>query len=113
MISVKKELSFEDLKKECWSGAVDTLQKIEEEGKEDELMELLRNPRTNSSDVMAIAQKIAPFPELHGILLDAIAKLGLADLYPIATHALADIKNVYLEPEVGIFKIITEIRKCL
>lgn len=79
----------------------------------DELMELLRNPRTNSSDVMAIAQKIAPFPELHGILLDAIAKLGLADLYPIATHALADIKNVYLEPEVGIFKIITEIRKCL
>lgn len=79
----------------------------------DELMELLRNPRTNSSDVMAIAQKIAPFPELHGILLDAIASLGLADLYPIATHALADIKNVYLEPEVGIFKIITEIRKCL
>ena len=43
MISVKKELSFEDLKKECWSGAVDTLQKIEEEGKEDELMELLQN----------------------------------------------------------------------
>ena len=41
MISVKKELSFEDLKKECWSGAIDTLQKIEEEGKEDELMELL------------------------------------------------------------------------
>ena len=43
MISVKKELSFEDLKKECWSGAVDTLQKIEEEGKEDELMELLQD----------------------------------------------------------------------
>ena len=43
MISVKKELGFEDLKKECWSGAVDTLQKIEEEGKEDELMELLQD----------------------------------------------------------------------
>lgn len=42
MISVKKELSFEDLKDECWSGAIDTLQKIEEEGKEDELMELLQ-----------------------------------------------------------------------
>ena len=42
MISVKKELSFEDLKHECWSGAIDTLQKIEEEGKEDELMELLQ-----------------------------------------------------------------------
>lgn len=79
----------------------------------DELMEMLRNPRTTSSDVMTIAQKIAPYPELHGILLDAIAALGLADLYPTATHAIADIKNVYLEPEVGIFKIITEIRKCL
>lgn len=43
MISVKKELGFEDLKKESWSGAVDTLQKIEEEGKEDELMELLQD----------------------------------------------------------------------
>mgnify|MGYP001625239581 FL=1 len=41
MISVKKELSFEDLKHECWCGAIDTLQKIEE-GKEDELMELLQ-----------------------------------------------------------------------
>lgn len=43
MVSVKKELSFEDLKDECWSGAIDTLQKIEEEGKEDELMELLQD----------------------------------------------------------------------
>ena len=41
MISVKKELDFEDLKHECWSGAIDTLQRIEEEGKENELMELL------------------------------------------------------------------------
>ena len=42
MISVKKELSFEDLKDECWSGAINTLQKIEEEGKENDLMELLQ-----------------------------------------------------------------------
>lgn len=79
----------------------------------DELMNILRNPRATASDIMVIAQKIAPEPQLHGILLDAIAALGLADLYPVATHAIADIKNVYLEPEVGIFKIITEIRKCL
>ena len=32
---VKEELSFEDLKKRCWSGAIDTLQKIEEEGKQE------------------------------------------------------------------------------
>ena len=79
----------------------------------DELMGILRNPRATASDLMVIAQKIAAEPQLHGILLDAIAALGLADLYPVATHAIADIKNVYLEPEVGIFKIITEIRKCL
>lgn len=78
-----------------------------------DLIELLNNTHTNSSDVMALARKIAPAPELHGILLDAIAHFGLADLYPAATHAIADIKNVYLEPEIGIFKIIMEIKKCL
>ncbi len=79
----------------------------------DELMDTLRNPRASASDLMTVAQKIAPEPALHGILLDAIAALGLADLYPMATHAIADIKNVYLEPEIAIFKILTEIRKCL
>lgn len=78
-----------------------------------ELIELLSNRTTNSADVMMIAKKIAPTPELHGILLDAIAYFGLAELYPTVTHAIADIKNVYLEPEIAIFKIIMEIKKCL
>lgn len=78
-----------------------------------ELIEKLGDKRTTSSDFMALAKKIAPYPELHGILLDAIAYFGLAELYPNATRAIADIKNVYLEPEIGIFKIIMEIRKCL
>ena len=78
-----------------------------------DLIEKLKDKRTTSSDIMALARKIAPFPELHGILLDAIAYFGLADLYPVATRAIADIKNVYLEPEIGIFKIIMEIKKCL
>lgn len=78
-----------------------------------ELIDLLNDKRANSSDIMGIAKKIAVDPALHTILLDAIAHFGLADLYPVATHAIADIKNVYLEPEIGIFKIITEIKKCL
>ena len=78
-----------------------------------ELIDKLGDKRTTSSDFMALAKKIAPYPELHGILLDAIAYFGLAELYPNATRAIADIKNVYLEPEIGIFKIIMEIRKCL
>ena len=78
-----------------------------------ELIELLKNTHANSADVMLIAKKIAPAPELHAILLDAIAYFGLAELYPHATRAIADIKNLYLEPEIGIFKIIMEIKKCL
>lgn len=78
-----------------------------------ELINLLINKHATSADVMAIAKKIAPAPELYGILLDAIAKFGLADLYPAATRSIADIKNVNLEPEIGIFKIIMEIKKCL
>ena len=78
-----------------------------------ELISILNNAHANSGDIMAMAKKIAPEPELHGILLDAIAHFGLADYYPHATHAIADIKNVYLEPEIAIFKIIMEIKKCL
>lgn len=79
----------------------------------DDLIDCLRNPRSTSADMMAIAKKIASDPALHGILLDAIAAFGLADLYPVATHAIADIARVNLEPETGLFKIITQIKKCL
>ena len=78
-----------------------------------ELMDILNNTHASSADVMNIAKKIAPSPELHNILLDAIASFGLAELYPSATRAIADIKNIYLEPEIGIFKIIMDIKKCL
>ena len=79
----------------------------------DELVETLQNESSTSSDLMMIAKKIAPAPELYSILLDTIAYFGLADLYPTATKAIADINAVHLEPEVGIFKIIMDIKKCL
>lgn len=40
---VKREKGFNDLKNNSWGGAVDTLNKIEEEGKEDELMDYLES----------------------------------------------------------------------
>ena len=40
-MEIKNDYSFEDLKDNCWSGAIDTLDKVEEEGKEEELMDLL------------------------------------------------------------------------
>ena len=79
----------------------------------EDLIELLQKPRATPSDIMAVAKKIAPNPALHGILLDAVAHFHLADLYPSITHAIADISRVYLEPEIAIFKIISEIKECL
>ena len=78
-----------------------------------ELIDVLNNKHATSADAMAVAKKIAPAPELYGIMLDAIASFGLANLYPAATRSIADIKNIYLEPEIGIFKIIMDIKKCL
>ena len=79
----------------------------------DTLVEMVSNKKTTASDVMSVSKQIAPEPELYGILLDVIAHFGLADLYPMATIAINDIKRVNLEPEISIFKIIQEIRKCL
>ncbi len=78
-----------------------------------DLISLLDNPRANSAQIMSVAKKIAPYHELHNIVLDAIAHYGLADLYPVAARAILDINKVILEPEIGIFKILMEIKKCL
>lgn len=41
LITVKMELSFEDLERECWSGAIDTLKTIREHDMEDAFMDFL------------------------------------------------------------------------
>ena len=79
----------------------------------DELLDVLNNPHANASDMMIIAEKISTSPALYGILLDAIASFGLADLYPMATHAISDINRLNLKPDIAIFKVITEVKKCL
>ena len=94
-------------------GRIASLKKSGSDAIYDELMNFFNNPSGNSVDALAIAKKIAPVPALHGILLDAIAAFGLADLYPIATHAIADIAKINLEPETAVFKIIMQIKKCL
>ncbi len=78
-----------------------------------QLVAMVQKKNSTATDAMAIARQIAPYTELYGILLDAIAHFGLAELYPTATHAIADINRVNLEPEIAIFKIIQEIKKCL
>ena len=56
-ITVKNEMDFNDLMNNCWSGAIDTLQVIEENGKEEELMllldEITNNPTmTEVNDIL-------------------------------------------------------------
>lgn len=42
-MEIKQDYDFYDLKDEVWEGAVDTLDRIENEGKQDELMEFLES----------------------------------------------------------------------
>lgn len=78
-----------------------------------QIITVVSKQNSTQSDIMGVAKQIAPYPELYGILLDAIAHFGLAELYPFATRAIADINRVNLEPEIAIFKVIEEIKKCL
>lgn len=79
----------------------------------EELVETIKNKHSNASDLMNIATKIAMEPALYGIVLDAIAYFGLADLYPLANNAITDINRLNLKPDITIFKILNEIKKCL
>ena len=77
------------------------------------LIDVIQRKNATVTDVMDVARQIAVAPEIYGILLDAIARFDLAELYPTATHAIADITRVNLEPETAIFKIIMDVKKCL
>ena len=79
----------------------------------EELLNVLQNKHSNASDMMDVAEKIAISPALYGIVLDAIAYLNLADIYPSANQAISDINRLNLKPDITIFKIINEIKKSL
>ena len=56
-ITVKQALNFEGLLRQCWCGAVDTLERVQEEGKVDDLMCLLSdyfNSRTEEPTLTEI-----------------------------------------------------------
>lgn len=79
----------------------------------DELIDLIENKNATAGDIMSMANKIGAEPALYPIILNAVARYNLAELYPMATNAIADITRIYLEPTTAIFKIIQEIKKCL
>ena len=79
----------------------------------EELLNTLTDKNSTASDMMNLAVKISSAPALYGIVLDAIAYFGLADLYPMASNTVADINRLNLRADITLFKIITEIKKCL
>ena len=79
----------------------------------EELLNVLKDKNSTASDMMTVAVKIASTPALYGIVLDAIAFFNLADFYPIATQSIYDMNRLNLKPDITIFKIINEIKKCL
>jgi DNA polymerase-3 subunit delta' len=79
----------------------------------EDLLDVLQNKHATASDMMKIAEKIAVEPSLYNILLDTIAHFGLVDLYPDASNAIYDITRLNLKPDISLFKIIMDIKKCL
>lgn len=109
-----EEVSTETLK--LANGSFGRIANLKKSGGDEiyaELIETLQDSHSNSADLMNLARKISQKPELYGILLDVIAHFGLAELYPVATRAIADVNKIYLEPEISLFKIMNEIKKCL
>lgn len=51
---VKTEMSFNDLMEGCWSGATNTLETIEEAGKENELMDYLEEVFPDTPDLIEL-----------------------------------------------------------
>lgn len=51
---IKQDMDFNDLMNNCWSGAIDTLKAIEENGKEEELMQLLEDAFDECPDITRI-----------------------------------------------------------
>ncbi len=110
----EEEISNENLK--LSNGSFGRIANLKKSGGDEiyaDLIALLNNPHSGIGDIMSISKRIGGDPALHGILLDAIAAFGLADLYPMASRAINDIAAVNLEPTNAIFKIITDIKKCL
>ena len=88
-INVRKEMDFNDLANECWSGAEFTLARIEEEGKEEKFINLLNeyfycgdNSIDNAPDLTEIDDLLRFDSDwvLEQLDIDPIKKYDIDDL---------------------------------
>lgn len=92
-------------------GRIAALKQSGADGFYEQLLEICR--KSNASDIMRLASALAKQPDCWGILSDAAAHFGLAELYPEISRRLRETSDVHLEPEIALFSIITDIKKCL
>jgi DNA polymerase-3 subunit delta' len=71
-------------------------------------LRILPDRSANAADLLALARRMADDAE---ILPDIAAHFGLSELYPAAVSEIGRMRALNLDPEVAVFKILTEIRK--
>lgn len=88
-INIRKEMDFNDLTNECWSGAEDTLARIAEEGKEEEFINWLNSCYYDSSDKIDDAPTLTEINDLlrfddewilEQLNIDKVKKYDIDDL---------------------------------
>ena len=94
----------------------------------EDLVLVMKNTRSGSADILALSKRITKNCDTISVLMDVIHYFGtdlcqgnkkeslpppFADLY---SRALCDIERMHtvnLEPEITVFKILTEIKRCV
>ena len=65
LITVKMELSFEDLESECWSGAIDTLKTIREHDMQNEFMNLISDMYCDEYPTLTTINDLLWFDDIY------------------------------------------------
>ena len=63
MITVKQDFDFNDLEKECWSGALSTLKTIREHDKEDMFMQMLEETYMDYTPTLTVINDLLWFED--------------------------------------------------
>lgn len=90
-INVVKQMDFSDFEKECWSGAKSTLERIEEEGKEEELIDWLNICFYDSSDKIDDAPTLTTINDL--LWFDGDYVLEQLDIDPVKKYDIDDLEG--------------------
>ena len=90
-INVRKEMDFNDLANECWSGAENTFARIEEEGKEEKFINLLNEYFYCGDNSIDNAPDLSEIDDL--LRFDSNWVLEQLDIDPIKKYDIDDLSG--------------------